>query len=60
MSECKCNYSYTCDSCRAAYNAENALNYANELRDWTVESLQLLAKALKVELPEPPQKRSEW
>lgn len=58
MSQCTCNYSYTCPTCQARIDAENAMDYANELRDWTVESIKLIAKALKIELPEAPQKRN--
>ena len=58
MSECTCDYSYTCPSCQARYDAQNAMDYANEIRDWTVESIKLIAKALNVEIPEPPREQN--
>ena len=55
--ECTCDYIYTCPACSAKMDAENALDYANEIRDWTIQSLQIIAKALGIEIPEPPTKR---
>ena len=57
MSECSCDYRYTCNSCQARIDAENSLDYANELRDWTAESLKVIAKALNITLPEEPKRR---
>lgn len=54
---CDCEYSYTCGECQARYDAQNALDYANELRNWTVECLKLIAEKLDVKLPEEPQNR---
>lgn len=59
MSECSCDYSYTCNVCQAKIDIENAMDYTNEIHDWTVESIRLIAKALNVEIPSPPKKR-KW
>lgn len=54
---CTCDWSYTCQECQTRIDAANAVDYANELRDWLVESMQLVAEKLGVQISDPPQKR---
>ena len=57
MSDCQCDYSYTCRSCQARIDAANAVEYSNEIREWMVQVVVALGKALNIELPDPPKKR---
>ena len=56
MSDCKyCDDSYTCPSCQVRIKAERELQF----REWMIEAVVALGKALNVELPDPPKKR-DW
>ena len=56
MSDCKyCDSSYTCPSCQVRIKAERELQF----REWMIEAVVALGKALNVELPDPPKKR-DW
>lgn len=59
MSDCSCDYSYTCPSCQARIDAARELQYSNEIREWMIEIVVALGKALNVELPDRPKKR-DW
>jgi hypothetical protein len=54
---CECDYSYICHECQLRIDIRNQEEYNDELKQWTVEAIRLIAQKLNIEIPDPPARR---
>lgn len=57
MSDCTCDYSYTCPPCQERIDRANADDYASERLDRLEKLIEAIAKQLGIEAPPPVEKR---